>query len=261
MCSRVTFSRLLPISALLLLSLSISPARAQSKPSAETVLDRFVEVTGGAAAHKGINNMVRHGSDTISIRFPKRSFTFVFTEYYNFAEPKLSVKESEPALEGKGSKSLSGRYGNVSWKYDPNKGPSVEPYTGGDGLPGFGFTQRGGDWRRSGINVTNKGSRKVEGEDCWLIEVTDEDGKVTSCFSKNTGLLLSDEVGFGPIKITYTYSDYRRVNNGLVIPFRTTMNAFGTKVVFSYTDVKINTDIPVSVFEPPVEVRALMNKS
>jgi hypothetical protein len=54
-------------------------------------------------------------------------------------------------------------------------------------------------------------------------------------------------------------SDYRKVGE-ITLPFKLVNRVAGQSMTMAFSEVKVNQDIPRSTFEPPAEVKALINK-
>ena len=85
----------------------VATAAAQGLPKAEEVLDKYIEATGGKAAHEKLNNQVAHGK----MEIPGSGFKGSMTIYH--AVPNRLFVELE--LENLG-KFQQGTDGKVVWE-------------------------------------------------------------------------------------------------------------------------------------------------
>jgi outer membrane lipoprotein-sorting protein len=175
----------------------------------------------------------------------------------------MYLQESEIVGEGAedSHKRITGTDYNTRWTYDSIKGVvEVRPYRSGGPSP-FRTFYRNGDWRAGYAKVVNKGRKAIDGEDCYRIEISFKSGgrKKVSYYSVETGLLVRSDFRVGPMTLRTTYSDYKNFD-GLILPTVTRVGTLGVGMVYTLVDARINAEIPMSVFEPPAEVRAVMNK-
>src|SRR3982750_14055 len=89
-------------------------AADEKLPSAESVLDRFLEVTGGKAAHQKVKTVVMKGSATL----PGQGITINITTYS--AAPNKRYQMSE--VPGMGSME-EGSNGDIAWSRSAMMGP------------------------------------------------------------------------------------------------------------------------------------------
>ena len=79
----------------------------------------------------------------------------------------------------------------------------------------------------------------------------------TNFYSKKTGLLLRSEVKKRAFTLTTSYGGYTKVD-GLTLPTQVTVTSLGVNMVYTYTEIRTNTDIPLALFELPKEVKVLI---
>src|SRR6185295_4866518 len=101
----------------LLLSFSAAWAADEALPKAETILDRYVEVTGGKAAYE----KRKTESATGTMTFPAQGLKGAITRFS--AEPNQSYMTIE--LEGIG-KIEAGTSGGIAWEKSAIMGPRVK---------------------------------------------------------------------------------------------------------------------------------------
>jgi hypothetical protein len=83
-------------------------------------------------------------------------------------------------------------------------------------------------------------------------------------FQKKSGLavktttVVSSAMGEAPVEMLA--SDYKNVG-GVIAPTKITQKLGGQEVTFTIQDVKINQPMPPSRFDPPAEIKALLNKA
>jgi len=227
------------------------PAAAASKaelPSGESILDKYVEAIGGAEAFQKVKNAVFKGSMTgmgidISVTIYK-------------APPNLFAAEMEMPM-GKVSQGFDGKTG---WVITPN-GPQVLPENETNEMKNqYIFTH---DWRAAFSKAVTVGAETVDGEDCYKVAMTPKAGSpLTNLYSKKSGLLVrSDMTAPDGSRVQFLSKDYRKVD-GVMFPFQlvTAVAGQGVSLTTAFTEVKVNADVPADKFEPPAEIKALLEK-
>jgi len=223
-------------------------------PSGESIMEKFIEATGGREAHKKIKNTVAKGTFELGGMGIKADMTL-----YG-AEPNLRLMEME--IPGMG-KMAEGVDGAIAWSYSAMQGPSIKQGKElEEALIDAKFSDE--DWRAKYTKVETTGIVTVEREECYKVIVTPKAGNPrTQYFSKATGLLLrtdsKSESPMGTIAVEAITKDYRVVD-GVSVPFQIIQKAAGQTITIALKEVKNNTDIPKSTFDPPAEVKALLNK-
>ena len=92
---------------------------------------------------------------------------------------------------------------------------------------------------------------KVNGEEVYVMVVTDEDGnKSTEYYSATSGLKLKEESTEegpeGPMTVSQTYGDYKEVG-GIMWPHSMVLDQ-GQQIKFDMTDIKVNSKLKDSEF-------------
>jgi outer membrane lipoprotein-sorting protein len=226
-------------------------ARAEL-PSGESIMDKYVEATGGAEAYKKIKNTVAKGTFELVTMGIKADMTI-----YS-AEPNLHFMELE--IPGMG-KILEGCNGAIAWSYSAMAGPSIkEGKEAEEALNEAIFHDY--DWKTKYSSATTEGIEKVEGEECYKVIVKPRTGNPrTHYYSKETGLLVRidaiSETPMGELAIEIIHKDYKKVD-GVMVPHQLINNAAGQTTTMKITEVKNNVEIPKSTFEPPEEIKSLL---
>jgi hypothetical protein len=224
-------------------------------PKAETVLDRYIEVTGGKSAYEKRKTQTLNGT----IEFVGRGI-----------KGSLSIIAAEPAsvrtvmdLEGIG-KIESGVSSGVSWELSPIMGPRVKDGPEkADSLREATFNSPL-HWRKLYPKVETAGAETINGEECIKIVATPDDGKPqTMFFSKKSGLLVKRAQTIvspmGEIPAEEFTSDYKDFN-GVLMPTKVTQKAAGQELLVTMQSVRTNEEVPKQKLEPPAEIKALLNK-
>jgi hypothetical protein len=243
--------------ALVLVSFTAAmPARAADDlPKAETILDKYVEVTGGLAAYNSHHNEIVTGTMEIASAHIKGKLTS-----YHAAPVKYYT---EVDIEGLG-KIQKGTDGTVAWSLSAMQGPHLED--GDEKAMDLRTARFAGEahWRDDYSKVETVAAETVNGKQCYRVLLTAKQGSpVTEYYDKQTGLLekLSTTVKtpMGDLDTEIIVGDYRK-EGPLLMPHVMHQTAMGQEIVVTFETVKFDTDIPKDRFDPPAEIQALLNK-
>ncbi len=233
------------------LTVAAAPAQAQTLPTAEQVVARYVTAIGGEQAIAA--QQFRRVQMEMSMPAAGMSMTVEMMQ----ARPNKAVMNIE--LPGMGSM-RQGYDGQVAWSINPMQGPKIlEGKELADALRQFDFDA---NMRFSHLFRTMEtvGRAEMNGESCVNVRMVTEGGdEVLNCFADDDGLLVGAVVKSsteeGQMENTITFHDYRDFG-GLKIPTRTSMSVMGQQM--EMTIKSMSTDpIDASVFELPAEVKAL----
>lgn len=224
----------------------VAPAFAQKAPKAEQIVDRSVQVMGGAAWEK-LQSFVATGTISLPAQSIKGSVVMSAK-----APNKLSMKQT---IDGVGE-SLSAFDGTVGWSKDAFQG--LRTLTGAElAQLKSQATQalRPGQWRQLYTKTELQGTVKVGGSPAYKIRLTPKTGSPeTQYFDVKSGLpVRTDQVVESPqgkIAIETYPSDYRTVG-GVKIPFKMRQVMGPTEAILVMTEVKPNATIEDSVFAQP----------
>ena len=239
-----------------LVAAAIAPAFAQDQlPSGETIVDKYIEVTGGKAAYQKIRSEVITGSMVFGAMGIKGTLTI----YH--AEPALIV--SEINIEGIG-KIQEGSDGTVAWALSAMQGARLKD--GAEKAEAVREATMHADvnWRDYFTKAETIGVESVDGKACYKVVLTPKEGSPeTRFYDKDTNLLLRTtrkvKSPMGEIEVESTAADYRK-DGDILLPHRMTQKAAGQEFVMTIDSVQHNVTIPKEKFEIPDEIKALMAK-
>ncbi len=241
----------------LILIASMAPVLAadEALPPAATILDRYVEVTGGKAGYEKHKTEIETGT----VQFAALGLKGMLSEYS--AEPDKHYSAFE--VEGVG-KVEEGVIDGVAWENSPLNGPRVK--SGEEKAQALRDAHFNGPahWRELYSKAETTGAERVEDEDCYKVVLTPAQGNaVTMYFGKKSGLMRKTTVvaasQFGDLAAELLASDYRDFG-GVRKPVKRTEKAAGQEFTITINDVKVNQEIPAERFELPAEVKALLNQ-
>ena len=231
-----------------------APAAAKAAlPTAESILDKYIEVSGGKDAYKKMKNTVLKGSmDMMGMRAEVTIYK---------AEPNLTLTEVNIPDMGKMQEGFDGKNG---WSYNPMQGPSIKQGKAAeDAKAGADFREE--EWNTRYSKIETVGIETVAGEECYKVAITHKNGTpMTNFYSKKSGLLIRTDATavtpMGEIEGQVVFKDYRKVGDLVLLPFQIVNSAAGMSMTMTFSEIKINVDLPKSTFEPPAEVKALISK-
>jgi hypothetical protein len=234
----------------LVLGLAFAPwalAQNAASPSAESILDRFVEVTGGAAAYKSRTSEMATGT----FGLPAAGLT---GQLQTFLKPGLLRTRIE--LPGVGIIE-SGVNDGVVWETNPVSGPRI--------VPGFGAAYAAANarpgaqahWREQYSAVEATGIEDVKGEPAYrVVQTLRAGGSLTGFYSVGSGLLLKIALTT-EVPVEVFFEEYSELK-GILTPTRLVQMAAGQRVVITVTSLETNVDIPDERFVLPEGVQALI---
>jgi len=240
----------------LLASFAGALASAQDLPKAETILDRYVEVTGGKAAYQKHT----HQKMTGTLLVPDVGMTGNLTRYAATPDKEYSVLQLGPLGQAE-----SGFNNGVAWEKNLITGPRVKR---GDEKALAEREARFNaqvDWRKAFPKVETTGSEAVNGEDCYKILATPASGKPeTQFYSKKSGLLVKTIATavspMGEIPVEVEVSDYKNFD-GVLIATRSKSKMGPQHLEITITDISFDQPVAADLFELPSEIKALVDKA
>jgi len=228
----------------------------QDLPKAETILDRFVEVTGGKAAYQKHT----HEKMTGTILVPEVGMTGNLVRYSAAPDKEYSSLQLGPL-----GKAESGFSGGVAWEKNAITGPRVKNGDEKAQAQREALFNAQADWRKVFAKVETIGSETVNGEDCYKVQVTPTLGKSeTQFYSKKSGLLLKTATTavspMGEIPVEVEVSDYKTFD-GVLVATHSKSKMGPQHLEITITDMSFDQPIEAELFELPAEIKALADKA
>jgi hypothetical protein len=255
-----TTAAALSIAALAILVLAlcaqVSNAEKPAKlPTAEKILDRYVEATGGIKAYDKLQNSVVKGS----LAIPAAGITLDITAYS--ARPNKAYSKAESPAIGAFE---SGTNGTICWENSVMQGARI--------LEGAELAEKLRESRFEGMTywrglydtLTVAGIDTVAGSPCYKVVLKAKEGKpITYFFDQKSGLLAKSlnivASQMGDITVESYPSDYRKEGD-ILVSHKTSMKLMSQERVMTVTSVAYNVAIPDSVFAIPAAVQELQKK-
>jgi hypothetical protein len=228
----------------------------EAVPTAESILDRYVEVTGGKAAYEKHSTQIITGN----IAVPEQGLTGRLTRYAMAPDKEYSVVEFGPI-----GKIESGVFGGVAWEKSAVLGPRVKSGDEKEQAIREARFNAPIEWRRTFPKVDFSGKKMVNGEECYEITLTPATGKPeTQCFSIKSGLLLKTATiavsPMGEVAAESEVFDYKKFG-GVLYPARSKEKAGTQELDVIVTSIKFDEPIPPQYFELPPEIKAVLGKN
>ena len=225
---------------------------ASGLPSADEVLNRYVEAIGGKAAHQRIRTI--HSVASIEFRGTGRKATR--TVYRAAPDKSFSVVE----IDGVG-RIEEGTDGKIAWSNTPNQGLRVK--TGEERDVALRAAAWNGELRLRELypKIELTGAEPINGRMCYKLAFTPVSGPaMTRFFDSESGLLVRAVMKVntpnGEKEVETEVSDFR-VNNGVKTPCRITQTGAGPMMVITIEKLEYNSEIPASRFDLPAELRQM----
>ncbi len=224
-------------------------------PKAETILDHFVEVTGGKAAYEKHKSEVMTGT----VEMTAQNVRGTVTRYSAPPDKTYTVME----LDGVG-KVEEGAADGVAWETNPMTGPRVK--SGEEKAQSLREAVFNGplNWRQMYAKVETSGVETIDGEECYKVVLTPADGTPeTEYYQKKSGLAVrmvtTTSTPMGDFPVEQDVSDYKSFD-GVLMPTKMVEKVGPQQFQITIDSVKVNQDLASDQFNPPADVKALMGK-
>jgi len=229
---------------------------ADPLPSAASILDRYVQVTGGKQAYEKRKTEIAHGT----VEFPSLGIKGSMTRYA--AQPDKYYYTVDIAAIGKMETGVSGP---VAWENSAILGPRVKSGVERAEAIREGNMNATVNWRKLYPKVENQGIETIDGEECYKVVMTPDEGQpVVGYYQKKSGLqvklttVASTQMGDIPVEIIASgYRDF----GGILEPAKVTQKAGPQEFTMTLERVEVNPAIPPETFALPDEVRKLVDKA
>ena len=241
--------------------LSLTPAEKQPEaaptlPDAASILDRYVEVTGGRSAYE------KHQTEILTgmIEFAAQGLKGKITRYA--APPALEYSIVE--LDGIGSLESGVSADGIAWEKSVLLGPRIKTDEEKDQALREARFNAPIDWRKIYSQAATVGEQMINDEDCYEVILTPATGKPEHQFySRRTGLLMRTTTvaasKMGDIPVEVDLGNYKSFG-GVLVPTRSLQRAGSQELSITVDQVRVNEPIPSSRFALPADIVALAGK-
>ena len=234
----------------------LARAADEALPEAGTILDHYIEVTGGKEAYAKHKSEIQMGTLVYAAQGVKATITRFASEPDNYL---ASVD-----ITGIGRVD-TGVTNGIAWENSVVLGPRIK--SGDEKALAMQEATFNGtlNWRKLFPKVETQGVETVGGEACYKILLTPKEGRAeTMYFSRKSGLLVKSSTvaatQMGDVPVEMSYSNYKE-QNGVLFPSVITQSAAGQEFTITIENVRVNVDIPLEKFALPDEVRAILDKA
>ncbi len=237
-----------------LIALAASLAFAADLPTGESLLQRYIDRSGGAAAYAQAKNMSSSGTVEMAGRNISGTVTI-------FEEGEKSYTSMEfPGI----GKVEEGYDGETAWEDSALEGPRILEGDEKASAKRAATLALITSWREVYTDAHTVGEADVDGKPAWKVEMTPNEGRPeTFFFDKESGLLVRISAVLstvmGEIATESTMSDFRPVD-GILTPFVMTEKAMSQNIVMRFSKIAYNADIPPNRFDLPAEVKAKLKQ-
>ncbi len=228
---------------------------AESLPTAEQILDRYIEVTGGKAAHEKIRTEIMRATTEVKAQGISGP-----TETYRDGTNYYLVME----VPGAG-KVEYGAYKGIIWENSALMGPRIKTGAEKAFYEREAVLEKDLRWRDVYAKAELAGELVDDGVASYKVILTPKDGgkPETRFYDKATGLLRKiQQVAPSPMgeipaeQILMDYKDF----GGVKVPTRSITKMASAEMSVTVTSLEFNRPIPASKFVPPKEILALAEK-
>lgn len=241
-------------------ALFVQPTRLMASddalPTAEQILEQYVEATGGREAHNKFHNRIIRGTFEIVGMGMKAKMT-VYA-----AAPQKNHMMIDSKMMGKFE---AGTDGQVTWEVSAMMGPQVKEGEERAVMLREAMFNGHLHWRKLYKSFECVGMEDVDGKPCYKVVLTPEEGHPeTQYFDKESHLLVKSETmlktQMGTFPLVVRIADHKRFD-GILIP-HTIVQELGSiqKVKIVTESVEHNADIPADRFNIPADIQALLDK-
>jgi hypothetical protein len=223
--------------------------------SAENILGRYIDATGGKDAYDRISNRVTKSV----MEMPAQGISMNMTIYHSRPNSFYALIESE--MVGKIER---GTDGDIAWEKSVMMGPRVLEGSEKDDLLRQATFDQLVHWKTLYEKAEVVGMEEIAGRPCDKVVLTPKTGNPqTYSFDRETGLvskvMLTVESPMGEVPVETYLEDYRSVD-GLLMPFRSRVESLGVERLVTVQSVEQNVELPANRFETPADVLALMEE-
>ncbi len=242
------------------------PADAQAQdvsqdnlPSAEEILKKYVEATGGAEAYRALKT--QHAAGKFSM--PAMQMEGKFELFQEQPDKFLALID----LPGMGQ-IQTGLNGKSGWRTDPMQGPRLLEGEEMKSLTRDADLQAVLKPEEHYEKMEVKGIEDVKGQKAYHVVFTPKGGgnTIDTWYAVDSGLQLktasTQETPMGDVKFENYLEDYRPIGEDAKLkqPHRIVTMGGGAEYVVTLDKIEVNVEHPADRFEPPAEVKQLLER-
>jgi hypothetical protein len=225
-------------------------------PTAEAVLSRYVEATGGAEAYQSVKTQSARGS----LEFKAMGLKASIRTFAALPNNALTVME----LPGMGE-IRSGVRDGIAWELSPMQGPRL--LEGMEKENSMRMTRLDAPlrWKELYKEVKVDGEEQIDGRRCYRVLATPVTGgqPETSWYDAESGLLLRTRIvlvsPMGEMPLETSMADYRQAGK-FRVPFKLTQKVGPQEIETTMEEIQWNVELPANQFDVPADIDALIKK-
>jgi hypothetical protein len=235
-------------------AIAASFSMAAETPSGESLLQRYIDRSGGAEAYAKAKNMAMSG--TVEMPAQNISGTVAIFE---------EGEKSYTAMDFAGIGKIEGGYdGETAWENSALQGPRILEGEEKIEAKRAATLSRITAWRDVYKEAKTVGSEDLDGKPAWRVEMTPKEGKPeTFFFDRESGMLVRTSAvhttALGDIAAESIMSDFRLID-GILTPFALTEKAMSQTIVMRFKNIAYNVSLPKDRFDLPAQVRDLASR-
>ena len=233
------------------LAIAASLSIAADMPSGESLLQRYIDKSGGAEAYAKAKNMAMSGT----VEMPAQNITGTVSIFEE-------GEKSYTAMDFAGIGKIEGGFdGETAWENSALQGPRVLEGDEKVDAKRAATLSLITAWHDVYKEARTVGPEDIDGKPAWKVEMTPKEGKPeTFYFDQDSGLLVRisavHSTPLGNIAAESTMSDFRTVD-GILTPFVLTEKAMSQNIVMRFRNISYNVALPKDRFDLPDAVKAL----
>lgn len=229
---------------------------ADPLPAAASILDRYIQVTGGKQAYEKRKTEIAHGT----LEYTAIGIKGSITRYA--AEPDKYYASLD--IEGLGKVEM-GINGKIAWENSALLGPRVKSGVERAEAIREGSMNSTIKWRTQYPKVETAGIEVIDGEECYKVVMTPDEGQpLIGYFQKKSGLQVklttTSSTQMGDIPVEMIASDYKDFG-GILEPAKVTQKSGPQEFTITLDRVEVNPVIPAERFALPADVHKLVDKA
>jgi len=226
-----------------------------AEPTAEALLDKYVEAMGGKAAMEKIQNRVTRGK----LEMAAQGLEMTLTIYS--ARPNLNYTLIESDMTGKIEKGCDGE---IVWENSVMMGAQVKEGKERADTRREATLDKWLHWRDFYPEVEYVGAETLNDRPVHKVVVTPEEGSPQTLYldqdsnlAVRVDMVVENPMGTFPV-VSYL-SDYQEID-GILVPYTVEVEVMGQKRVIKTESVEHNVELPADRFALPAEIRALLER-
>lgn len=228
---------------------------AADLPKAEALLDRYVEATGGRATYEKRTSEYLSGT----VEIPAAGVRGKVEMWAEAPNSRVEVID----IEGVG-RIETGTDGTIAWENSAIMGPRLRS---GEELR-YHLREAMFNapiyWQKLYKKAETTGVETAEGIECYKVTMTPIEGKPEVWFfDQKTSLVIkmirSSVTSLGEVTGEFVAKDYKD-SGGILLPSTLIQRASGQEIRVKFDQMVPNAKMPKDRFQPPAEVKQVMNK-